>query len=96
MSNILGPIISEKSMSEATKGKFTFKVLSSATKTEIKKEVENRFKVNVVKIATINIKGRSVKAGTRRTEVFLEPFKKAIVELKQGQKIALFDIGGKE
>ncbi len=96
MSKILGPIISEKSMSEASKGRFTFRVLRSATKAEIKKEVEKRFKVNVVKTFTVNIKGRSLRAGVRREEVSLAPFKKAIVVLKKDQKITLFDIGGKE
>lgn len=83
-------------MSEASKGRFTFRVLKSATKTDIKKEIESRFKVNVIKTSTINIKGRTINAGTRRTKVSLEPFKKAVVQLKEGQKIALFDIGGKE
>ena len=96
MSNILGPVISEKSMSEAVKGRYTFKVVKTATKTEIKKEVEERFKVNVIRTSTVNIKGRSLRAGTRRTELSLTPFKKAMVTLKTGQKIGLFDIGGKE
>jgi large subunit ribosomal protein L23 len=96
MNKILGPVISEKSMNEASKGRFTFKVLCSATKTEIKKEIEEKFKVNVVGLSTINIKGRSLRAGTRRSEIKLPPFKKAIALLKTGQKIALFDIGGKE
>jgi large subunit ribosomal protein L23 len=96
MNNILGPIISEKSMNEATKGKFTFKVAGQATKNDIRKEVEEKFKVNVIRIATIKIKGRSLRAGARRTEITLTPFKKAVVTLKAGQKIAIFDIGGKE
>ena len=96
MSKVLSPIISEKSMSEASKGRYTFRVSKLARKEEIKKEIEQRFKVNVVKLSTITVKGRSVRAGIRRTEVSLTPFKKAIASLKQGQKIAIFDIGGKE
>ena len=96
MSNILGPVISEKSMNEASKGRYTFKVVKSATKKEIKQEIEEKFKVNVVNMSTINTKGRSHRAGTKRTEIFLSPFKKAIATLKQGQKISIFDIGGKE
>jgi large subunit ribosomal protein L23 len=96
MSNILGPVISEKSMNEASKGRYTFKVLSQASKTEIKKEIEEKFKVNVVSMSTMNVKGRSSRAGKRRTEITLSPFKKAIALLKTGQKIAIFDIGGKE
>ena len=77
MSKILGPIITEKSMNDASKGRYTFKV-------------------NVIKVATINIKGRSLRAGTRRVEIALSSFKKAIAQLKEGQKISIFDIGGKE
>ena len=96
MSKILGPVISEKSMSDASKGRYTFKVAKDATKKEIKKEVEEKFKVNVLKTSTISIKGRSLKAGTKRLEVVLSPFKKAIVLLKTGQKISIFDSGAKE
>jgi large subunit ribosomal protein L23 len=96
MSNILGPVISEKSMNEASKGRYTFKVLSQASKTELKKEIEEKFKVNVVSISTMNVKGRTSKAGKRRTEITLSTFKKAIALLKPGQKISIFDIGGKE
>jgi large subunit ribosomal protein L23 len=96
MSKILGPIITEKSMNDASKGRYTFKVTKDATKTEIKQEIEERFKVNVIRVSTINIKGRSLRAGTRRVEIALSTFKKAIALLKEGQKIAMFDIGGKE
>jgi large subunit ribosomal protein L23 len=96
MSKILGPVISEKSMSDASKGRYTFKVETRATKKEIKKEVEEKFKVNVLKTSTISIKGRSLKKGTKRLEVVLSPFKKAIVLLKEGQKISIFDQGAKE
>lgn len=90
---ILGPIISEKSMNEASKGRYTFKVFMEAGKKDIKKAVEENFKVNVLKISTAVIKGRSAKAGARRTQVVKSPFKKAIVTVKTGQKIALFDVG---
>jgi large subunit ribosomal protein L23 len=96
MNKIIGPVISEKSMSDASKGRYTFKVAKQATKKEIKKEVEEKFKVNVLKTATISIKGRSSKKGTKRLEITLSPFKKAIVLLKEGQKISIFDAGAKE
>jgi large subunit ribosomal protein L23 len=93
---ILSPLISEKSMHDASIGKFTFRVDPKADKYTIKKEVEKRFKVNVTKISTITIKGRSVRAGIKRNEIFKQPFKKAIVTLKTGQTIGLFDTGGKK
>jgi large subunit ribosomal protein L23 len=91
---IISPIISEKSMNEAGKGKFTFRVKNFADKKAIRKEVEERFKVNVLKVSTITIKGRTARAGTRRTEVKKPAFKKAVLTLRAGEKIALFDTAG--
>ena len=88
---IIAPVISEKSMADVAKGKFTFRVLRRADKASIKKEVEEKFKVNVLSVATITTKGRSTRTGTRRVEVTSQPKKKAIVTIKAGQKIPLFD-----
>ncbi len=96
MNKLIGPVISEKSMDEASKGRYTFKVEKSSNKREIKKEIEDKFKVHVLRIATSFTKGRSLKAGTKRIEVKLASFKKAIVTLKEGEKISIFDVGGKE
>ena len=52
MDIIISPIISEKSMNDASAGKFTFKVAMHAHKAGIKKEIEDKFKVNVIKVAT--------------------------------------------
>jgi large subunit ribosomal protein L23 len=93
---LLGPVITEKSMSEASKGRFTFSVSYSSTKHEIKKAIEEQFKVNVIKISTVVIKGRSLRTGIRRVERVKNPFKKASVTLKAGQKIGLFDVGGQK
>jgi len=93
---ILGPIISEKSMNDASKGKYTFKVTVKAGKADIKKAVEEKYKVDAIKISTITIKGRSVRAGAKRLEIARSPFKKAIVTVKAGQKIAAFDTSGIE
>jgi len=60
---ILGPIISEKSMTDAATGKYTFKVTLQSTKKQIKKAIEEQFKVNVVKVATITVKGEVQKTG---------------------------------
>lgn len=92
---ILAPLISEKSMNEASKGRYSFKVAKEANKTDIKRAVEERFKVNVLKVATIIIKGRSRKSGVRRIETLRPAFKKAAVTLKQGQTISIFDQGAK-
>ena len=90
----LTPIISEKSMNEANKGKFTFRVDKSADKGGIKKLVADKFNVDVISVATSIVKGKSRRFGTRRTEVALPSWKKATVKLKEGQKIAMFDTAG--
>ena len=88
---IIAPVISEKSMADVAKTRFTFRVYRFADKEEIKKEVEEKFKVNVLHVSTVNVKGRTVRAGARRVEKIKQPFKKAVVTLKEGQKIAIFD-----
>jgi large subunit ribosomal protein L23 len=86
------PLISEKSMHNAAKGRYTFKVSGDATKDSIKKEVEGHFKVNVTGISTMIVKGRTRRGGPRREERTLSSWKKAVVTIKDGQKIDIFDI----
>lgn len=93
MNVIISPIITEKSMIDAGRGKFTFKVDRFSRKDEIKKAVEKKFKVNVVNVTTSILKGKSIRTGMRRTERKLTPTKKAIVTLKKGEKIGMFELG---
>ena len=91
MTVILRPIISEKSMHHVGKGRFTFAVSKDADKKMIKKAVENDFKVNVIAVKTTIVKGRTRRGGARREERILSSWKKAVVTLKDGQKIDIFD-----
>lgn len=95
MDIILAPIISEKSMGDAKSNKFTFKVSMGASKKTIKVAIENTFKVNVLDIKTMIVKGKKTRAGKRRIEILQSFWKKAIAKVAPGQKISLFDIGGK-
>lgn len=80
----------------AAENKYTFLVGKGANKKLIKKAVEEFFKVNVLKVRTIKIKGKKIKVGRlRRKEKKLPDIKKAIVQLKEGQKIDIFETGGK-
>ncbi len=92
--SIIRPVITEKSMMLAQQGKFTFIVERSAGKDSIKQAVESKFQVHVVDVATAIIKGKSKRAGARRTEIKVSPMKKAIVKLQTGEKIGLFELGG--
>lgn len=90
---LLAPIISEKSMSDAAKGRYTFRVSVQSTKKDIKKAVEEKFKVHILKVSTVTVKGRSVRSGAKRIESVKQPFKKAVVLVKAGEKITIFETG---
>ena len=83
-------------MDEAGGGRFTFVVGKTASKPEIKKAVEEQFKVHVVSVKTLIAKGKRGKVGKKRTQIAYSSMKKAIVKLKEGQKIELFDVQTEE
>ena len=87
LDTIVSPNITEKSTSLSQFNKIVFKVNKNATKKSIKKSVEKIFKVNVIKVNTINLKGKSKMV--RNKKIFKSDYKKAIVTLKKGQSIDL-------
>ncbi len=93
-SKIIKPLISEQSMIDAQNGKYTFAVGITMGKNEVRKVITEQFSVEVVGVKTSNRKGKKRRFGLRRTEVASTPWKKAVVKLKAGQKINLFDLGG--
>jgi large subunit ribosomal protein L23 len=90
---ILRPVISEKSMDEAGRGKYTFAVHGSANKIMIKSAVEELFKVNVTGVNVLTTKAKEKRRGTRRGRIsgFTTPWRKAVVTLASGQKIEFFE-----
>ena len=84
---IISPNITEKSTAQSEFNKVVFKVNKKAKKDSIKKSIEKIFKVNVVKINTINLKGKTKVIKGKKT--FTSGIKKAIVTLKKGQSIDL-------
>ena len=82
---ILAPVITEKATLLSEQNKVVFRVAGDATKDEIASAVETLFKVNVTKVNTINVKGKTKRFRGimgRRSDV-----KKAIVTLAEGQSI---------
>lgn len=82
---ILAPVITEKSTLVAEENKVIFHVPLSATKPEIKAAVERLFKVDVTKVNTILVKGKTKRfrgRSGRRSD-----YKKAIVTLADGQSV---------
>ena len=83
---IFAPVITEKSASMESEGKYVFKVDVRANKTQIKQAIEDAFNVRVVDIRTINVhpKDRRVGRYTGKTN----RYKKAIVKLAKGSTIS--------
>ena len=84
---IISPRLTEKATSLSEQNKVVFQVRKYVKKKMIKKSVEKIFKVNVTKINTINIKGKSKMVRGRKA--YKSGYKKAIVTLKKGQSIDL-------
>ena len=84
---IVGPVITEKSTNLSSFNKVVFKVIDTANKKTLKKNIEKIFKVNVTKINIINKQNRTKL--TRGRKVKVSGFKKAIITLKKGQSIDL-------
>ena len=93
---IIRPLFTEKmSRLEEEENKYSFQVMRSANKIEIKRAIEDKFDVEVAKVSTMNRSGKgknmSVRSGGRtiRTQGHRSGWKKAIVTLKDGHVINL-------
>tara|TARA_Y100000590_G_scaffold84921_1_gene94909 strand:- start:24012 stop:24305 length:294 start_codon:yes stop_codon:yes gene_type:complete len=87
LETIISPNITEKSTSLSEFNKVVFKVHVGASKKAIKKSVEKLFKVNVLKVNTINLKGKTKMVRNKKSKK--SGYKKAILTLKKGQSIDL-------
>jgi len=86
---LIRPIITEKSSDLMSLGQYTFRVAPTATKSEIKSAVEEIFKVQVLDVRTMKVRGKLRRQG--RTSGHRPDWKKAIVQLKAGQSIQIFE-----
>ena len=87
LDTIISPNVTEKSTSLSEFNKVVFKVHKGASKNSIKRSIEKIFKVKVIKINTINLKGKTKIIKNKKT--YKSGYKKAIVTLKKGQSIDL-------
>ncbi len=88
------PILTEKSLGEAKKGKYTFLVDSDMNKPDVKCVVDTVFKVHTRQVRIISSRG-GTKKNLRGKIQRIAPKKKAIIVLKAGEKIDLFEEKGK-
>ncbi len=86
---ILRPHITEKMTQEKENFKYAFEVAIDSNKHEIKKAIEQLFKVKVIDVKTVIVKGKVKRLG--RFEGKRKDWKKAIVTLKKGDVIPLFE-----
>lgn len=91
---LISPLVTEKMTNLATDhGKYGFLVNPKANKIQIAKAIEEKFSVHVTDVKTINHRGKT-KTQFRKSGRFTGKtagYKKAIVTLKEGEKIELFE-----
>lgn len=85
------PIITEKSMKLAGNGLYTFLVSKTSNKLSIAKAVRETFKVTVINVKTLNVKGEVKMQRRVRKSYLTKGFKKALVQVKKGQIIPIFE-----
>jgi large subunit ribosomal protein L23 len=83
------PLITEKNSALQAQGKYAFKVAQEANKEQIKQAVESAFKVTVTGVNVMTVPGK--RRRMRGREITSPSWKKALVSLKPGDKIELFE-----
>ncbi|MFC1943332.1 50S ribosomal protein L23 [Chloroflexota bacterium] len=83
------PLITEKHTILQAQGKYAFEVVAEASKPQIKQAVEKAFKVEVTAVNVMMVPGKRRRLG--RGQLPAHPWKKAIVTLKPGDTIELFE-----
>ena len=92
---IIKPIITEKSSISIAEGKYTFRVHNSASKTAIKKAVEELFNVKVIAVNTVSMPGKEKRMGVHSGKT--PDWKKAIVKIDRNPSaVSYLEKGGKE
>ena len=86
---IVEPVVSEKSYALMAEGKYTFRVNDRAHKTQIRSAVERIVGVEVVAVRTSRVRPKPKRRGVHSGRT--RGWKKAIVELKSGDQIELFE-----
>jgi large subunit ribosomal protein L23 len=89
---IIAPVVSEKSYGLLEDNVYTFKVHPSASKPEIRDAVESIFGVRVVKVNTLNRKGKRKRNRRNFTYGKRPDTKRALITLAEGDSIELFDV----
>ena len=88
---VIGPVITERTYLLYTQGRYTFRVSARASKTEIKKALEEQYEAQGIKVRdvnTVSMRGKKRRSARRLGKIgHTADWKKAIVTLGVGQKI---------
>lgn len=87
---IVRPLVTEKTIASTAHSKYTFQVDLNANKIEICEAVQKIFNVTVEKVNTLRVRGKTRRLG-RFPEGRKPTWKKAIVTLKAGDRIEIFE-----
>ena len=86
---LIAPVVSEKSYGQIAQNRYTFKVHQDAHKTQVRQAVEELFDVKVLNVAIIKVQAKPKRRGAIKG---IRPgWKKAVVQLKPGDKIEIFE-----
>ena len=85
---VIRQVVSEKSYVLAAADRYTFRVHPEAHKTQIRQAVEALFDVHVVDVRTMSVKSKPKRRGT--TQGRTRQWRKAIVQVRQGESIPVF------
>ena len=90
---IYRPIVTEKSSTQQEHQKYSFEVDPQANKVDIARAIEKKFHVKVINVRTMNYHGKTKTQLTRKGRFSgkTSHFKKAVITLKEGEKIELFE-----
>ena len=91
---IIAPIVSERSLDLSRNGKYVFRVAMTANKIEIRRAIEKVFpRVHVTAVNTLIVRGKLQRRTTkgRRVQGYKPNWKKAIVSLRPGDTIPIFE-----
>jgi large subunit ribosomal protein L23 len=86
---LIAPVVSEKSYGQIAQNRYTFKIHQDAHKTQVRQAVEELFDVKVLNVAIIKVQAKPKRRGAIKG---IRPgWKKAVVQLKQGDSIEIFE-----
>ena len=86
---LIAPVVSEKSYSLIEENKYSFRVHDKAHKTQIRQAVEELFDVHVESVNVLKVRSKPKRRGLQRGKK--SGWKKAIVELREGERIEIFE-----